>query len=476
MTWNLALARMAALGLLFSFTFCACKKDAPAAEPAPLPAAQVTTQPTALRAPSTSETALGVAPTAGSSPTLAWQLPPDSPALPAGTTPSAFQPAIDDYAWQMFVAMSWPASATERGIADPAQQIGAPGMTVWGSLKDVDEVFLPDAASPAAWDAWPSSEPAACQASDKPMKHLTMQSKVSPQMRNVAQAVGGTLTDQRGNLARYAESMNQYEFGAIVAQHLFNADVQAAQKTDLSLPFGSMEVKSAWREWTDAEDKATWTDANGNQPPLAARYYIQPFCVLDKDGQTWATKKMALVGLHISRKTPNAPEWIWTTFEQVDNVNAGAPFCSFFNILCGSCPPNTSTEVNGKPTTKPTQVTRLTSIDPARLKRNAVWQKALAAVPGSPWPYYELIGAQWPTEPKQSALSGVPFPAQVANVVIETYNQATSSCMNCHTGARLAGVGVNVPRYSDYSYLLGHATTPRRRPQSRPSNRPRNAQ
>ncbi len=453
-------ARAVALGLLCCVTFCGCKKDAPPPQPAPSATLPAPVRPVVAPAEDVTQAAVAAVPPGGSAVALTWELPPDSPALPADTTPGAFQATVDSYAWQLFVAMSWPARVTQRGIPDSALQIGAPGMTVWETLKDVDEVFPPDAASPTAWNDWPSSEPPSCQASGKHLKHLSMQGKVSPQMRNVAQAVGGTLTDQHGNLARYAESMNQYEFGAIVAQQFYNADVQAAQTTDLSLPLLSMEVKSAWREWTDADRQKTWTDTAGATRPLAARYYILSFCVLDKDGKTWAAKEMALVGLHISRKTANAPEWVWTTFEQVDNVDAGAPYCSFFNSLCDSCPPNTSTEVNGKPTSTPTQVTRLTSVDPDRQKRNAVWQAALATVPGSPWPYYHLIGVQWPSQPKQPALSGVPFPAQLANVVMETYNQATSSCMNCHSGARFAGVGINVPRYSDYSYLLGHATTP----------------
>ena len=31
-------------------------------------------------------------------------------------------------------------------------------------------------------------------------------------------------------------------------------------------------------------------------------------------------RTMGLVGLHIVSKTPARPQWIWSTFEQVDNV------------------------------------------------------------------------------------------------------------------------------------------------------------
>lgn len=376
--------------------------------------------------------------------------------MPADVTPGAFQATMDAYAWQLFVATSWPASPTQRGVPDATRTIGDAGMTVWETLKDVDEVFLPAGAPPAPWNSWPSNEPAACAGSGQHVKHLTMQGKVSPTMRSVAQAVGGALTDQRKLLARYAESMNEAEFTFIVDQKLYDANVQKQLQQDLALPLTSMEVKSAWREWTDADKAQTWS-GGGKTQPLSARYYIQSFCVCDPDGSNCGLKEMALVGLHISRKAKSAPEWTWATFEQTDNVDPTAPYTSFFNHLCDSCPANKSTEVNGKPTGVPTQVTRLTSIDPARLARNKLWQQALAANPASPWQYYQLIGIQWPTKPLQPALNGVPTPDTLANAVMETYNQNTSSCALCHGGARLVA-GATMPHYSDYSFLLGHAT------------------
>ena len=46
---------------------------------------------------------------------------------------------------------------------------------------------------------------------------------------------------------------------------------------------------------------------------------------------------MGLVGLHIAHKTQHAPQWIWSTFEQVDNYKGPDPS---FNDP--ACPPRRS--------------------------------------------------------------------------------------------------------------------------------------
>lgn len=62
----------------------------------------------------------------------------------------------------------------------------------------------------------------------------------------------------------------------------------------------------------------------------AARFLTTDACLYDvKNGQQvhWRHRKMGLVGFHIVQKTPSAPQWIWSTFEQVDNV--GCQHASF---------------------------------------------------------------------------------------------------------------------------------------------------
>ena len=58
-------------------------------------------------------------------------------------------------------------------------------------------------------------------------------------------------------------------------------------------------------------------------------------------------KTLGLVGIHIGHKTAGSPQWVWSTFEQVDNVpdeskvsGTVAPHYNFFNAACKDCPVN----------------------------------------------------------------------------------------------------------------------------------------
>src|SRR5258708_39895811 len=117
---------------------------------------------------------------------------------------------------------------------------------------------------------------------------------------------------------------------------------------------------------------------------------------------------MALVGLHITQKTPSAPQWIWSTFEHLDNVpgpGAQAPY-SFFKPGCADCPVNRQTKAG-----VPAQLTRLNpipasepdcgrpnaSVDNVQLL-NANVADALGKQ-RSVFRNYQLIGAQRPLAP-----------------------------------------------------------------------------
>jgi len=73
---------------------------------------------------------------------------------------------------------------------------------------------------------------------------------------------------------------------------------------------GSTEIKAAWRLLT-ARDT----------PAIRARYYVVNGAQVFNVGTRKCEKQdIALVGFHIVTKTPDRPQWIWSTFEQVDNV------------------------------------------------------------------------------------------------------------------------------------------------------------
>jgi hypothetical protein len=94
-----------------------------------------------------------------------------------------------------------------------------------------------------------------------------------------------------------------------------------------TIPFntGSTEIKAAWRILTEKDT-----------PAIRSRYYVVPNAqVFDVASSKCKPQDIALVGLHIVTKTPSRPQWIWSTFEHVDNVPgittepkppAGVPF------------------------------------------------------------------------------------------------------------------------------------------------------
>jgi hypothetical protein len=230
---------------------------------------------------------------------------------------------------------------------------------------------------------------------------------------------------------------------------------------------GSIVLKSAWRvlDATKGDvlsryhkiDAYVYTPASDNPP-------TKPTC---------ERKTLGLVGLHIAHKTASAPQWVWSTFEQVDNVQVGQnppaglkP--SFVNPDCKTCPINKPPPKPWNPNVKttPSQVTRAIPLDDATRQLNSQWQGFLSGVnKNSVWQYYELVSTQWPTQPAPAATpspydqhpTGAPAPQFLANTTIETYIQGkvpntSSSCIMCHNNAT-----TTTAKFSDFSYLLERA-------------------
>jgi hypothetical protein len=159
---------------------------------------------------------------------------------------------------------------------------------------------------------------------------------------------------------------------------------------------------------------------------------------------------VGLVGLHIVQKTPSRPQWIWSTFEQIDNVPGGASSGPFaYNNGDGSPMPAANPDpwppISARP--KIFNVQRLTPINVSTANTNARYQSALQSK-GGPWQFYQLIMTQWPLQlnppqpipPSQSGEPSSTFPGSgatsaFANVTLETFDQASieTGCMACHT-------------------------------------------
>jgi hypothetical protein len=253
---------------------------------------------------------------------------------------------------------------------------------------------------------------------------------------------------------------------------------------------GAIELKAAWRIL-----------------PSPSNRYLTSQAVLVNNGSC-TTATMGLVGLHIIHKTITQPQFVWATFEQVDNLPPASP-ATFSNSSCqcqtpipGACfktpPPSTvyqncsNTQSQGQPCTPnvsppynavssgcaayPIQVARVNKIsdnqvDPVVQTNTAAQQLISSANASSVFQYYQLIDVLWSTSSQDSytnkpgqpgptslSMSGAtpdPSSLPVANATMETYVQ-NLTCLTCHVHAQIT----DGTYASDFSFLLGDAQAP----------------
>jgi hypothetical protein len=124
------------------------------------------------------------------------------------------------------------------------------------------------------------------------------------------------LIAQNRTYTRYEVRINEAEFDSIVDHGWFSRNLLPMADAPGHFNVGSVAVKAAWRVLTDADT-----------PAIRGRYYVVSDAqVVDVAKSVGAGKiicsrrDVALVGLHIAIKTQYRPQWIWSTFEHVDNV------------------------------------------------------------------------------------------------------------------------------------------------------------
>lgn len=364
------------------------------------------------------------------------------------------QRATDLFSWQLLIGLNWPAKPNERGVPDerskPTIENSQP--RVWETWKEIREVFRQDASGkpikPAEWGHFPST-PTQCGTATRV---LFRSAKVADVLDSNVQPTGSqgnlpvTLTDQRGELVRYEIRLNRTAFEYIATRGLWDALVQY-NVDQMEFPSGAILVKAAW------------LPVEGRQ----SRFQTTEACVCDKDpsepGAQCDLRQMGLVGFHVMSKIPPAPQWIWSTFEQVDNVGkAGATFWR----PCLNCAVNRQTRPG-----LPNQVQRTTPIpstnpdcnkpDEAADNVQALNLHMQAALRDTPLQFYELINTQWPL-PAASRGPHTVFqvlPPLLANTTLESFIQPTSSCMGCHAMARTQRPSRFVS--ADFSFTLNDA-------------------
>lgn len=176
----------------------------------------------------------------------------------------------DLYAWQLFVALNWPADPLTCR-PDRTAKLGDSGFTTWETWRSREETFLEGAQEPKNWNR-------ACN---------------DAQFETLPVGQYSTVEDEEVR-------MNRKQYNYIRDNKLYSLDEQerlvAAGVRDLEFPLGSKSVKAYWVEISEADKP---------------RYHWHETV---RNGQTVI---YGLSALHINSK--DNPTWFWSTFEHVDN-------------------------------------------------------------------------------------------------------------------------------------------------------------
>lgn len=400
---------------------------------------------------------------------------PCQPTLVAPFDLDNLQHGFDYYSWLTFIALNAPSEG-----AAPAP--GSDADTQWQQWREVSDLMLPDGAQPGPWDA-PRVVPDACSgipdAGSMRVVRRTALNKSGTHPIEVASEVtqpfdSGPLIDQNGNFVRYEILVNRPMFEYVVQNNLYSQTGQSAFAGAVQFPEGNVQsgstgtmgaimVKAAWKVIGPGDDPSRFhtTPALAYNPPSES----------PKIAESCTAVVLGLVGWHVAHKTADAPQWIWSTYEQVDNVPTDAdvarsdlqPHYNFYDPNCkpDQCPVNETPPRPWNPDIQPfpngfkSQITRVTPLTDATISLNNSFR---AILDGTVWQNYELISTQWPTD-AQSPVdpTGVPAPTFLANTTLETYTQgsvpkASSSCMDCHNDA-----ADTTGRASDFTFILERA-------------------
>jgi hypothetical protein len=165
-----------------------------------------------------------------------------------------------------------------------------------------------------------------------------------------------------------------------------------------------------------------------------------------------------------------APQWVWSTFEHTRNapvldehgqaiLKPGVDYLYFDETKSDTSLYNKALDhpKSGRFKTKgQVQIVRLKKGEANTEKVNDHYHDLIKnANPKSVWLHYRLVGTQWPfINPDPFQVAGRPVPALMANAMMETYHQQTSSCMGCHTNARILATADSSGYFADFIWGL----------------------
>ncbi|MBO6606401.1 hypothetical protein [Psychroserpens sp.] len=357
------------------------------------------------------------------------------------------------YSWQALVAINWPLDS----IGNPQPSFTDVGDPTWNTWKEAFQVYRKDGKTPAGWDSPRSATGLGLDASviaDNDSR-IVLSSTSATNMTNINiadetdQAFAGELFDQNGNVVVYEVLMNKAEFDYVVTNKLYNINGQLAfTQSNVNADFpkgdyssntvGATEIKFAWKILTDSD--------------IEDRYYTDQGYIIDESTGDLEQVDLGLIGMHISQKTPTGKQWVWSTFEHIDNLDQNTTEINGKTVVihptltdpnCEICPVNVDATAKNSTYTfnkgthgdywlisgddskyfanssvMKTQSKRMIDI-PVRVENiNSKMQDYFKSI-GSVWQYYQLIDTQYPLDqnapPAISTATEYHLPESVVN-------------------------------------------------------------
>lgn len=307
----------------------------------------------------------------------------------------------------------------------------------------------------------------------------------------------GMLIDQNGRSVYYASHVSTTFYDYVRKNELYIREVYVKAKPTDTFPVKSLELKSSWRIVPKGEDASKrFYTTTARIHPLVCRNGKEKCEGDDVVVDRTRTEKVtvALVGLHVVGVVEDHPEFIWATFEHIDNApdlpdkmptNSPNPVSNrkwtFYraNTPAKDCnQPNKGTvSLDAKkhllgPITDVFRQFPLGGGDATDQKNIKALNDSVRSQldKGSIWRNYFLVGSVWlPAGALKPVLAGAAIrnlsvgSVRLANSTMETFSQA-SNCFACHNTAVPPGTKGIPAMNMNLSHVLINGLVRRDRP------------
>ncbi len=202
---------------------------------------------------------------------------------------------------------------------------GTNGRLVFEGFADPNDLFTSNGKGPGSVPYPGHTDPA------RPLKMLARvaKSQTTVSIKDVFQAGPGNkaLIDQNGAIVYYSNHLNKAYWNFIVDKQFYDLKTLQADKTT-DFPVGAIELKASWRIAQKKQEDGQW--GKWLIENAEDRFHVIettiPTVVVNEQRQIVTSPadpvaaKMALVGMHVVGVVQQHPEFIWATFEHVDNA------------------------------------------------------------------------------------------------------------------------------------------------------------